>query len=333
MKKIFIAFFIFLSINIQAQPGEKTDIVTYTIHLRNGDILTGTTKTRNIIVSTEYGTLGMPIKNISQIKFGIKNPLLERDLIDGYINKLYSAKPEEQKWGFEMLGNQEVGAISILTDFINSEKNVAVLNQEYSPENALKILKGVHNIDNLTPINDIISYDDKCVIEGTCNFGGDLAVETQFGLLSIPRKNISVIDVFYNANTEAENANKLFNVLANKNISSNNDAGFLNTGVSVKIGSTISISATGKVTLASLSGNTYTPDGGVNGAPAPNDGGTNAPSYGGLVFKIGENGPVQKAGSNLKVKANADGIIYFAIYETVFDPKNAGSFKVKLKVE
>jgi uncharacterized protein YqeY len=303
--------------------------VTFTVHLRNGDVISGNSNVRTMIVSTAFGTLALPVSNINSIKMGIINPDIDKDAILRMIDKLNSLRPDDQKSGFENLVQQEPGAIYIIKEYLKSENNTASVSSEYTIEAALQQLISNYNIDEKAPMDDVVKYDDYYSAEGTCNFTGNVQIETAFGVLEIPRKSILQIDIA----TESPEAGfaKNFILQANKNISGNADGGFLNTGITLKAGETFAISATGKVTIASLSNNSYTADGGINGAPAPNDGGTNSPTYGNVVFKIGETGQTLKAGSGYRGKAANSGTLFLAIYETVFNPANTGSYKIKVR--
>jgi len=71
---------------------------------------------------------------------------------------------------------------------------------------------------------------------------------------------------------------KTFKVLASKHISGNTDGGWLNTGIKVKNGQKISITASGEVVLESLSGNKYYSDG-TSGVDSDNGEQSTYPSY------------------------------------------------------
>jgi hypothetical protein len=298
--------------------------------MRNGDVISGTSTIRTLIVSTSYGPLAFPITAINNIKVGIYNPELEKEGITKLLDQLYNMKPDVQKNAFESLMQQEPGAIAVIKDYMNSENYTVTSCAEYSVEAALQQLISFYNVDEKTPVDDVVKFDEAFSVEGVCNFSGNIQLETAYGNIELQRKSIVSIDVV--SEMPDEGSSKTFILNANKNISGNTDGGFLKTGISVKEGKTIIISANGKVMLASLSNNSYTPDGGVNGAPAASDGGTNTPTYGNVVFKIGENGQVAKAGGSYRSKANASGILYLAIYETVFNAANSGTYKVKVRV-
>ncbi len=335
MKKIaLVSLLVLLLANLGFAQNEnkKEGKINFTLHLRNGDIISGSTKIRTLIVNMPYGSLALPLANIQHIKMGVNNPNLDKEYIIKMAERLRSSDPDDQKLAFNGLCSLEAGGISVLKEYMQSESYVTVSNSEYTVPAAINILQIKYNIDEQSPLNDIISFDDVYTIEGTCNLTDKVELESAFGLLQISRNDIVTIDVSAEI-TESEATTKQFIIQANKNISGNVDGGFFNTGIQIKAGKNFQIAANGKVTLASLSGNTYTADGGINGAPAPNDGGTNAPTYGSLVFKIGENGMVIKAGTLYKGKAVESGNLYLAIYETVFNPNNSGNYKVKIKAE
>lgn len=56
------------------------------------------------------------------------------------------------------------------------------------------------------------------------------------------------------------------------------------------------------------------------------------PTYGQVVYKIGETGEALKAGKKSTIKVNNSGMLYLSIYETVFNVANKGSYNVKVKV-
>lgn len=300
----------------------------FTVHLHNGDVVTGTTKLKNLVVTTEYGMLGMPAERLNKINIGLYDPNTDRIQVTEYCDKMASANPVEAKTAFDNLVQMEPGAIMAIKEYLGSTRYNAANYGDLSPEIAIQTIQTNYGLDPKAPFNDVVNFDEKYSVEGTCNFN-DLELETPYGFFKFGRKNIESIDITYES---ASNSGLNFVVQASKNISGNADSGYLNTGINIKAGKSFTITATGKAVLASLSGNTYTPDGSINGTPAP-DGGTDAPVYGCLVYKIGENGVVQKAGNMIRVKAGESGKLYLAIYETVFNPANSGSYRVKVTVE
>ena len=54
------------------------------------------------------------------------------------------------------------------------------------------------------------------------------------------------------------------------------------------------------------------------------------PSYGNLVYKIGDTGTTTKAGSKFSGVAETSGMLYLSIYETVYNASNSGYYSVKV---
>lgn len=110
----------------------------------------------------------------------------------------------------------------------------------------------------------------------------------------------------------------------------------------LKQGQKFSITASGEVTFASLSGSKYKPDGSIAGtttAPiADYEGdygsGSTYPAYGNVVYKIGETSTqVLKAGAKFNGVAATSGMLYISIYETVYNASNTGSYTVKISLK
>ena len=102
----------------------------------------------------------------------------------------------------------------------------------------------------------------------------------------------------------------------------------------------INLNATGTVTFASLSGNKYKPDGtligSATGAGQEDFYGAGAyayPTYGNVVYKIGESGEVKRAGGKYNGSAVSSGMLYISIYETVYNASNTGSYNVVISVK
>ena len=126
-------------------------------------------------------------------------------------------------------------------------------------------------------------------------------------------------------------------IFANKHISGNKNGGWFNTGIMVKNGQSLTKISSGEVTLGSLSGSSYKPDGSHKNSTSndysPNNSTGTYPVYGNTVFKIGEKGTMMQAAASYNGKASASGMLYIAIYETVYNASNTGYYVVKLKVK
>lgn len=308
---------------------QLTENVELTLHLKNGDRLTGISDLREISFQTDFGALKFPIDQINSINLGLQDSRFDKAALLSLLDKIeYGKSPAEREKAFDQVVAMEEGAIPFVRAYLNSLGNdAAQQGSDISVQTAFEVLLARHKTPRNFSLFDVLVYKDKFNVEGNYNFTS-LTIDTDFGRLKIDRNSISRIDVKINtAGLADRNSFKLF---ANQHISGNKDDGWLNTGILVKKGQTIDINAAGQIVLASLQGNTYSPDGGANGSPGPVD---NKMNYGQVVFKIGQNGDPFKAGDNFSGIASQTGIVYISIYESVFNSANSGYYNVNVKVK
>ena len=232
------------------------------ITLKDDNIISGTVQLSKISLSTDYGKLEIPAKNVSAIRLGVK--------------------PDDDENGKTM---------------------------------------------------DIVEIDNNYSMAGQTNIK-TMDVKTEYGMLTIPNDKIERMEVYTMTNGQAT-----FKLLASKHISTNTTGGWLNTGIMLKKGENFTITANGQVVFASLSGAKYTPDGKTAGATGASsyDYGTETgidnsyPIYGNVVYKIGEQGTMLKAGDKFSGTASDFGMLYISIYEVVYNASNTGSYIVKVE--
>jgi hypothetical protein len=330
MKKIFtilltqIAFV--LMINAQN--------VELKIELRNGDIVSGKSSMNNITLNTQYGKLQIPIQNVHEIIVGVTPDNKNKNSYIKLIKQLAAGSEELAQKSFDELLKSPIGAIPVIEEFINSEEsfNLNFL-PGLSPFDVVNSLKGLYNIENYNT-EDVLTIDFKYSIGGIYDFK-NINLKTEYGNLTIDKEKIFKIEIFY---FDANNKNSTFKLIASKHISGNPNGGWLNTGIFVKAGQKITIKSSGTITLASLSNNQYTPDGKSGDNFTDENLGyeeisSNYPTYGNVVFKVGDNGEILKAGSNYTGIVKETGILYLSIYETVYNPANKGYYIVNISVK
>ncbi len=319
-KMFILGLFLSLSISLAQKLADVT------LYLYDGSVLYGQAKMKKDIgVNTPYGKLTIPLRDITQITFG-----LEKDeSIAADINKniqllantsdeksIQAAEENIQKYGLK--------SVYYLESFL--DKNTSTHSENVS-----------HLLNTVLSTYDLMDYSfsDAVIMSNGDKISGKIDFQTiefsnSFLKTTIPVGSIKNMEVAY---FEGADGNFNFSLKASKYIMANNNGGWFNTGVKVKKGQTIEISARGEIVLASLDNKKYTPDGNVVGAEPTDNNDPTYFNYGTLIFKISVNGKNLKAGSSAKYIADSDGIIYFTIYETVYSEKNTGVYQVKLSIK
>ncbi len=335
MKNFFtlIAIIAFSSLLTFAQ--KASDKVELQVSLRDGSTMKGTTKMNNVELKTDYGKLDIPIKNVSSIEFGIiENTTLKEKIIN--LTKLLSdANEDTRKNAYNEILGMGVSAIPTLKNFIFSDKYEAGSYADFTADAALKELQIMNGVSDNSSDKDIVTIDYAYIMGGIYNLSS-ISLQTEYGTLTIPREKIKKMDVFFSEG-DSNGSEKTLILQANKHISGNTAGGWLRTGINIKSGQKIEISANGEVYLASLAAS-YKPDGNyvINNSDsdaAYNSGNTSTyPTYGCVVYKIGEIGTSLKAGSKFTGTATTSGMIYLSIYETVYNAANTGSYTLKIRI-
>jgi len=330
MKKLSLVItLLFLSILSFSQT--KTE---FTLTLKDGSIVTGTTKVSKVSLATEYGNLEIPIKNVSSIELGIVADNSLKNTITSLVSQLYDNNEATRSKAFSSLTALKIGAIPVLEELIFSSTEEKISFEDFNAEDALSELKMTHNVSSNYKTKDVIVIDNEYNMGGNYDFSS-VELKTEYGTLNIPREKIEKIDVLF---IDPSNSNsKSLKLNASTHITSNANGGWLKTGIMVKINQTITISAKGEIILASLSNNAYKPDGSVKNANTDSYtdsyGTSEYPTYGNVVFKIGEAGAATRAGAKYSKKSTSSGMLYLSIHETVYNPANTGSYNVTVSVK
>lgn len=330
MKKITILL-VAIATSVALTAQDKTE---FTLTLKDGNVVTGTTGVKEITLITSYGKLEIPIKNVSSITLGIHPAESERKKIESLVKQLHTSNEEMRESAYKSIIELPMGAVPVLEELSYSGTYLAAEFTDYTLSNAINELKVVHNVAPDYSTEDVVSIDYIYNMGGKYSFNS-VELKTEYGTLNIPRTKINKIDVmFYDA---SQAGMKTFKLFANKHISGNNDGGWLKTGIMVKNGQSLDFLASGEVTLASLSGNKYKPDGAYKNTTSndytPSVSTSTYPTYGNTIYKIGENGTNIKIGANYKGRASSSGMLYLSIYETVYNASNTGFYVIKLKVK
>ena len=335
MKKLFpLSFLCFFSLSLLAQSRE-TEV---RVSLRDGSVFSGKTMMGNVTLVTDYGKLEIPLSHVTSIDLGISPDRTNETKIISLIKQMGNSDASMRKSAYEELTKMGVGSVPVISGFIYSEKYIPAEYTDFTPESALNELRSTLHIDDQTPEEDVVTIDGQYSMGGRYDFK-KLDLKTEYGVLSLPKDKIIRLDVLYSPS--GDGADRNFMLMGSKHISSNANGGWLKTGIMLKQGQKFTLSATGEITFASLSGNKYKPDGKISGNAMAADydygegdynAGSNYPVYGNVVYKIGEGGTVMKAGAKFSGNASASGMLFLSVYETVYNPGNTGSYSVKVSV-
>jgi hypothetical protein len=323
----FIKLFLLLALgHISLCAIAQNERPVFTLKLRNGDIITGIVDISSINFKTSYGDLAFPIKDVSNIIIGVSTFGVDRADVMQTLDMIQNSSLTDASVAFDKLIKMEIGVIPYIQEYMESPAYHKKEGSDISVELAYDVMLSRHNLTKAFKTKDVLQTNGATSIEGHYEFES-LSLETDYGRISVNRSKINSISVIFKEVDNPGTGN--FKLNANQNIAGNPNGGWLNTGIMVRKDQSVKIIASGQVNIASLSNNTYTPDGGVNGTSGPK---SSDPTYGNLVFKVGENGPMQKAGDNYLGKSSATGIIYLSIFESVYNAANTGTYTVKVAV-
>lgn len=235
------------------------------ITMKDGNVVKGASTLTKINITTAYGKLDIPLKNIYSIKLGIQ------------------------------------------------------------PANNTSTLENKVTLD-------LIEIDNQFIVCGQSDIKM-LELKTDYGMLSISRDKMASIDI-----TDAAEGNNSYRLQASKNISANPADGWVNTGIVLKSGQSFSLSSSGEISLASLSNAKCSPDGQLYDETTGESFSydlkkTNKPTFGSVVYRIGETGEVIKSGNELETNAYTSGTLYLSIYDLSYTAANGGYYTVKVNVE
>ncbi|MFN8278310.1 MAG: hypothetical protein U0T84_12580 [Chitinophagales bacterium] len=297
-----------------------------TVRMHNGDALSGIADISTVTFKTSYGELAFPVREVAQITLGVNTNGIDKKEVFDLADRIQNYTLSDAAIAFDKLIKMDAGAAAVLREYLQSP-SYKKRDGDLTVDLAYEVLLSRNNLKRSFSTKDILQTTGATSIEGNYNFES-ITLESDYGRISVARSKIQSMQVVFR-DVNSTNSGT-FKLQANQHISGNTNSGWLNTGILVKQGQNIKINASGVVNLASISNNAYTPDGGVNGSPGAK--GSDL-LYGCLVMKVGENGVPVKVGDNYMGHASGTGIIYLAIYESVFNAANTGSYAAKVVVE
>jgi len=323
IRSIFVALLLFVGISAFS----SNFMITAT--MKNGDVISGKTTLTKLNVKTAYGELNIPAENITNIELGIITDKSKETAVQLELKKLQMASSKEAETIYKNLLNMGPSILSIVKSYTENNNYQISDNYDHSIEKLLDNLYDKADLEYGASINDVVEFDLDNKVEGTISLN-EIQLLSNYGTLNLKRENISSIELSV-LDDNVSLGDNVFKLKASKHITGNEDEdGWLNTGIKVKAGDKITISASGKIVLKSLSGGIYGPDGFIGGKEdSAYDAEADIP-YGALVYKIGEDGTEQKVGSKSIIEIEESGTLYLSIYETVYNDENTGSYTVKV---
>ncbi len=327
--------FLLIVINTYSQNNVELKLL-----LRDGNTISGKSKLASISLTTEYGKLTIPLKSVSSIDVGVNYDKPTYEKVANLLKQLANSNEAMRKAAHSELILTGIKAIPAIEEIMASDKFLISEFTDFTIEMALSDLKSEYNISGETNKKDVVNIDFEYTMGGIYEFD-KIELKTDYGLLSIPKEKIKHIDIINNL--DALKTEVTLKLMASKHISSNTNGGWLKTGIVLKQGQRFMIKASGEITMASLSGNKYKPDGSVvysTGAAtdAIYEGDYNTastyPSYGNVVYKIGDTSlQILKAGEKFSGTATVSGMLFISIYETVYNVANTGTYTVKISLK
>jgi hypothetical protein len=323
MKLILALSILFFSLDTFSKEKNETDklsntLINLEIELKDGSLIKGNLDSnfQTVPFQTDHGKLSVSIIKMGELIIGIRDIKEKQKMIIDLIKKTSLDDSEladeiEKKFEFQV---NEIYPILINLKQI-SMKDV----DQNRLDSMISIFKGLDENSVENSMKDKLSLHDNSIIYGDL-LVNEWKVQTRIGSLDIDTSKIHSIKFFAD---EGNLKKHVFTVEANKNIPIYPAPElFFNTKLSYKKGELIKIRASGSVILASLSSNTFSPEGDNL------QGNWNNLPFGALVGKIGESGTPFKIGKDYQKISTENGVLYLTISETVYNQANSGSFKV-----
>src|SRR5688572_9591549 len=120
--RFLLLFLCFLMLRCQDVFSQEAE---FRLTLRDGNIMTGTSKINNVSLQTAYGKLEIPIKNVTSIELGIA-PSKEKDKIILLLKQLSNSDEKMATGAYEELLKMDIGAIPVINDYLFSEEYASI---------------------------------------------------------------------------------------------------------------------------------------------------------------------------------------------------------------
>jgi hypothetical protein len=302
------------------------------LHLQDGDIVSGILETDSISITTDFGTLSVPVEKILRFEPGlISKPQLLVSL-DELVQQLGSDKYQEREIAHKKL--LALG-IKIRNELENYKEEKNAERKRHLGEIKKEIEKLISEIpedEADEPENQPWEKNDKLVM---AHFTAVGKIQQETYRLSGKYGQLTVKLADINKGSRPTAGREAIDKSLTLDQSNFVQLKYKPIGIKLEKGDTVSVTATGSLVLTPWGGNvSCSPNGTPQYGVMPNTPGI---PFGCLVAKIGNNGKYFKVGEKNKFVATAAGSLQFAItMRSSYVGKNyqfPGEYKLRVKVQ
>ena len=153
MKKIIgVVIVSFFALCLNAQNDVELKLT-----LRDGNVVSGTSKMASVSLNTAYGKLEIPIKNVTALDLGISSDKTTNDKVANLVKQLSNSNEQMRKTAFDELVKMDIKAVPAISDFIYSAKYEPSTYTDYTADGALSELQSKYNVESAISDKDIVS--------------------------------------------------------------------------------------------------------------------------------------------------------------------------------
>ena len=290
---------------------KRSDAAHFT--LRDGTQIVGKLEIKSVEVATVYGALTVPLDDIVRIRIGKKSDRELKSKIDKCVADLGSKD-------FAARDAATVELAKLGRTAYTELRKASFSDDAEVKERANKLIEDMGGVDEEA---DIPCEDDEVVtptftIVGAVKFES-LSIATKFGPLKVAKKDLAVMSL-----AEPQM------IARNLSVPARATAGrMIATGVRVKRGDRLVITASGTISYRNYGGTQFTPEGSSNYGSWNENFQTGA-----LLGRINASGPMFKVGERYNDKIETDGELFLGIatHDSGANYGN-GEFKVRVQIQ
>jgi hypothetical protein len=291
-----------------APAGPVTRDVRHEVALRSGTLLVGRIEPADWRIQTAFGMLVVPVDEIKNVKFGRKSDPERLARVAELIKDLASANPERRNHARAAL--KEEGAFAV--------RDLVAASKSHEDPEVKRICKEL--VDELAVPAESIAQDDDRIettqfaLTGTVTPSQFKVTVPELGGLNVMRRDIVHVRL-YKAIRSVEAKVSGSHVWPNQ---------WLDTGIKIRQGEKLRITAEGNIHFPNWGGQVFTPDGNfrmgqINGIPV-----------GALAGRVSKSGTVFRIGTSYSGKATNTGTLELCVMMNVRGQPSSGEYTVRI---